>query len=465
MPELPEVETVKNVLIPIIKGQKIIKIDVLRASIISGNPETFINYLTNETFLDVDRIGKYLIIKLTNDKVLVSHLRMEGKYFDYLEEEKNSKYARVIFHLSNGHKLIYDDSRTFGKMIISDINNYRNIKELSKLGPEPFNADYKKIYQLVKNKNNPIKVTLLDQTVLTGLGNIYVDEVLFLSKINPCTLTKDITLKQWDEIIKNAKKVLLKAIDAGGSTIRSYHPGKGIDGNFQVQLLAYGKKDSPCPNCGHLFRFKKVGGRGTTYCSTCQPYIGKNIKVAIYGKMGSGKSTALNVFKTNNIPTISADDIVISLYQKIEVIQKINAMFSLNFVDKVNKDVLRQYLLSHPQDIKKLNRYIHPLVKKETERFLLEHKQGLVVSEVPLLFEGKMDHLFDVLIYINIDENAQNTHLDIRNNDQEKQTKVFNDKIDQKEKYADFVVNNNKDKAYLEKQIIDIINKLQGRLN
>ena len=167
MPELPEVETVKRVLEPIVKGRKIVKIDVLRATIVNNRAETFIPYFESEQFLSISRIGKFLIFHLTNDKVLISHLRMEGKYIELLENEDNTKYARVVFHLDNNHKLCYDDSRSFGRMIISNEKDYRNEKEIAKLGPEPFNvSNVDPILKQVRKVSLPIKTALLSQEII-----------------------------------------------------------------------------------------------------------------------------------------------------------------------------------------------------------------------------------------------------------------------------------------------------------
>ena len=237
MPELPEVETVKNVLIPIVKDKTIRKIDVNRKTIIQGDPEEFCSYFENEKFLDITRIGKFLIFHLTNSKVLISHLRMEGKYYEFNEDEKDSKYARVVFHLDNNKKLCYDDSRSFGIMIATSEDNYLKEKEIAKLGPEPFVIDdVSFLIKKSKNKQIPIKSNLLDQSLMTGLGNIYVDEVLYASKIHPLTPSHLIKKNEWEEIVKNAKEILNIAIEMGGSTIKSYHPGKDIDGNFQTRI-------------------------------------------------------------------------------------------------------------------------------------------------------------------------------------------------------------------------------------
>ena len=468
MPELPEVETVKNVITPIITNHTITKIDVLRKSIIKNKTvEEFVNGLEKEKFLSISRIGKFMIFHLSHDKVMISHLRMEGKYYEFDEKEDNSKYARVVFHLDNGKKLCYDDSRTFGMLKLSTEKDYLKEKDLAKLGKEPFIADPKELYQRCKKLNAPIKSTLLDQTLMTGLGNIYADEVCFACHLYPLTPAKEISSKKWEEIVKESIRILNEAIRLGGSTIKSYHPGKGIDGNFQTAIKAYGKKDEPCPNCGHLFRFMKVGGRGTTYCPNCQ-YTGmKPIKVAIYGKSGSGKSVVLDAFKKAGYPTISADDIVSSLYQKKDVIDKINKEFDFHFENGVDRDVLRNHLSANPKDVKKINNIVHPLVKKETEIFLHCQDKDIVISEVPLLFEAKMENMFDVLIAVDISKEKQIERLKGRNPKIASQIEKINSysKFEENKKKADFVINNNLDLNNLNKQVKEIINKLQYRLN
>ena len=468
MPELPEVETVKNVITPIVVNHKIISIDVLRKTIIKNdNIEEFVNGLIGETFLSLSRIGKFLIFHLSNDKVMISHLRMEGKYFDVLEEEDNSKYARVIFHLDNGHKVCYDDSRTFGLLKLSNEESYLKEKEIAQLGPEPFSANPKDIFNEVKKSSLPIKSTLLDQTLMTGLGNIYVDEVLYASKIHPLIPANKITLKEWDIIIDNSIRILNNAIKEGGSTIRSYHPGKGIDGNFQTNLKAYGKGGEKCPECGHYFRFIKVGGRGTTFCPNCQIRKGKQLSVAIYGRSGSGKSEVLSIFKENGYSTISSDDIVHDLYKRKDVIIKINTAFNLSFDKEIDRDILREYLKKNPKMVNKLNRIVHPLVKKEVERFLKEGKTPLLVVEVPLLFEAKMENMFDILLAVDVNEKVQLERLKKRNPDSALDIKKINSysKFDEYKEKADVVINNNSDLSSLNNTINKLINKWQSRLD
>ena len=465
MPELPEVETVKNVLVPIVTNRQILKIDVLRKGQIEGDIKEFISNLQGQTFLSVSRIGKYLIFHLTNDKVIISHLRMEGKYYELLESDDNSKYARVVFHLDNNHKLCYDDSRCFGILKLSSEKDWRNEEMIKKLGPEPFViTDIKAIYKKVKNIKKPIKTTLLDQTVMTGLGNIYVDETLFASGIHPLTPTNKVTFPEWEDIVSNAKVILCDAIKAGGSTIKSYHPGKDIDGNFQTRLKVYGKAGELCEKCHeHTYRFIKVGGRGTTFCPGCQKKVGAPITVAITGKIASGKSLVLDCFKEKGFDVLSSDEVVKELYQKEEVTRKIEKLLNIKFkgpiVDKVQ---LRNHLLTHEKDKRKLERLIHPLVGKEIDNFLSNSKSTIRVVEVPLLFEAKMDASFDVIIAVDVNEEKQIENLNTRDQASALYLKEINktNKFDENKNKASYLISNNGSRKEFINKINKVINEL-----
>ena len=469
MPELPEVETVKNVLIPIVKNRKILKIDVNRKTIIQGDPVAFCNYFEGETFLNITRIGKFLILHLTNDKVLISHLRMEGKYYELDETEPDSKYARVVFHLDNNKKLCYDDSRTFGIMIATNEKNYKKEKEIAKLGPEPFQIDdVSFLYEASKNKKLPIKTNLLDQSLMTGLGNIYADEVLYASKLHPLTPSYAISKNKWQEIVNNAKEILTTAISLGGSTIKSYHPGKDIDGNFQTRIKIYGKGGETCPICKSTYRFMKVGGRGTTFCPKCQLMMGKPQNIAITGKIASGKSTVLDSFKKRGYDTLSCDEVVKNLYQDKEVTTKIEKLLNVSFNDeKVNKDILRKHLIDNPKDKKILEKYVHDLVKKEVINFLNNSRSDIRVVEVPLLFEAKFDTLFDTIIVSDITNQKQDSLLRSREGNKSLDLKNINstNKIDENKNKATYLISNNSSKEDFIKQCEEVINKVISRLN
>lgn len=469
MPELPEVETVTKILAPIVNGNKIVKIDVLRKQTIIGDPQQFVNELTGETFLKISRIGKYIIFHLTNDKVIISHLRMEGKFYRYKENEENSYYSRVVFHLYNGEKLCYDDSRCFGILIYSNEENYRKEKEIAKLGPEPFDVtDVKPILKICKNKTIPIKAALLDQSIMCGIGNIYADEILFSCGINPLTSAKEIDELGWKNIVHAAQIILKKAIELGGSTIKSYHPGKDIDGKFQNNIQVYGKAGELCPICGSTLRFIKIGRRGTTFCPKCQIKYGSPITVALTGKIASGKSFALEQFKKAGFPTLSADDLVSKLYSREDVTNIIEKTLKIKFNNNiVDKKQLGKHLLLNPQDKKKLERIVFPLVRKQIELFLKNDKSDIRVVEVPLLFESGLDDLFDTIVVIDINKENQNERLYLREKEKALLLSEINktNKIDSNKGKATFLIENNASKQEFIKSIKDVIYKLKQSLN
>lgn len=273
MPELPEVETVRNVLKLWVKGKSIKSSSIFYDKVLENMVfDDFKIKIINQQIIDIERIGKYLLFIL-DDYVLLSHLRMEGKYYllnDEVIDEKIKKHQIISFLLDDGSTLVYHDVRKFGRMKLLNKDNYLEDVSLKKLGKEPFYASDKELYEKIKNSNKPIKELLLDQSVMAGLGNIYVDEVLFLSKIHPLKKGKEIKLKECANLIKNSIIVLNKAIELGGSTIRSYHSGNKVDGRFQNELNVYGKKGHHCSCCNTLIEKTIVGGRGTHYCPKCQ---------------------------------------------------------------------------------------------------------------------------------------------------------------------------------------------------
>ena len=270
MPELPEVETVKNGLLKKVQGRKITACKVLWDGIIAyPSPKEFVNNIANETIKDITRRGKFLVFELDN-YYLTSHLRMEGKYFIKPTKEPLSKHDHVIFTLDNKEELRYNDTRKFGKMHLTKKDELSK-SPISNLGKEPWDKDLTTDYLKKKlNKKKAIKTLLLDQSIIAGIGNIYADEILFLSKINPETNGCDLTNKNLKDIIENTRTILSKAIKMGGTTIHTYTAVDGITGRFQQELLVHGKKDLPCPNCNSKIIKTVVNTRGTYYCPKCQ---------------------------------------------------------------------------------------------------------------------------------------------------------------------------------------------------
>jgi len=267
MPELPEVQTVLDTLALKIKDKKIEAIDIRYQNIIVGNPTTFKKKLIGQHFRAFKRRGKYLLFEM-DDITLVSHLRMEGKYFILDESIPLSKHDHVIFYLDNGKQLRYNDVRKFGRMeLIDKSDDYRIFKNL---GPEPFSKDFNLKYcrQYLDNKKLPIKQVLLDQSFVAGIGNIYADEILYAMKVNPKTIANKLTDDNIKDLINSTSKILKKAIKAGGTTIRSYTSSLGVTGRFQLNLNVHTMKK--CKVCGSDIIKIVVGTRGTYYCPKCQ---------------------------------------------------------------------------------------------------------------------------------------------------------------------------------------------------
>lgn len=272
MPEMPEVETVRCGLNSQVKGRKITNVEIRYPDLITGDVNQFIEFVTDATITDVGRRAKFLLIHLNNGYTIISHLRMEGRYRISADPSAIDKHSHAIFTLDNGQKMIYNDVRKFGRMQLWNTDDLDNNKSLQKLGPEPLSKPF--TFALLKPRimrhHKDIKTVLLDQSVMSGLGNIYVDEVLWKAKIHPQTPSNHLSDTDIQNIIELSNQEMKKAIEAGGSTIRSYIDATGHKGNMQNSLKVYGKEGTPCPRCGTNIVKIKVSGRGTHFCPKCQ---------------------------------------------------------------------------------------------------------------------------------------------------------------------------------------------------
>lgn len=273
MPELPEVETVKRTLQHLIVGKTIEKVEIYWPKMIKKpvDSQQFAFLLKGETIQDIARRGKFLKFIL-NEYVLVSHLRMEGRYSVHDDANDINKHVHVIFTFTDGKQLRYQDVRKFGTMHLFPKGEEELSPPLSQLGVEPFSDSFtpEYLYKGLQKTTRTIKTTLLDQKNVVGLGNIYVDEALHKAGIHPLKSAKDVTEDEARILHNSIVQTLQEAVAQGGTTVRSYVNGAGDMGMFQQYLYVYGRKDEPCRHCGAPIEKMKVGGRGTHYCPNCQ---------------------------------------------------------------------------------------------------------------------------------------------------------------------------------------------------
>ena len=286
MPELPEVEIVRQSLSKKIIRKTIKKVIVRNRNLRVKVPINFKKFLENQKILNVDRFSKYLILFLSGRNILLIHLGMSGT-IHFLEQNKKNIFTNTSFYnspeLPTNHnhieiffdkfKLVYNDPRRFGFFeIIRDKKSFE--KRFEKLGPEPFNSKFSTnyIYNNLKNKKKNIKNFLLDQNFISGIGNIYASEILYLSKINPVKKGKSVNKTECKKIFKNTKLVLLNAIKRGGSSIRDFKDLSGKKGSFQKNFKVYQREGLKCKriNCKGIIQKKNILNRSTFFCAFCQ---------------------------------------------------------------------------------------------------------------------------------------------------------------------------------------------------
>ncbi|MGG0275415.1 DNA-formamidopyrimidine glycosylase [Bacillus rhizoplanae] len=273
MPELPEVENVRRTLEKLVKGKTIEEVIVTYPKLVKepDDAELFKEMLRGETIEEVGRRGKFLLIYVTR-YVIVSHLRMEGKYMLHEANDPVDKHTHVRFRFTDGTELRYKDVRKFGTMHLFEKGTELTVMPLADLGPEPFSGELTPAYlrERMQKTARKVKVVLLDQRIVVGLGNIYVDEVLFRSRIHPEREASSLTNEEFETLYKEIVTTLTEAVERGGSTIRTYMNSQGQIGSFQERFYVYGKKGEPCVTCGTALEKTVVGGRGTHYCPVCQ---------------------------------------------------------------------------------------------------------------------------------------------------------------------------------------------------
>ncbi|OPX90559.1 MAG: Formamidopyrimidine-DNA glycosylase [Pelotomaculum sp. PtaB.Bin104] len=273
MPELPEVETVRQTLQPKIAGLRFTDVQILLPKIIrSPEPEEFKEMLINKKILRVARRGKYLLLSLTGGMNLVSHLRMTGSLVYSRPEEPRSKYTHLVFGLDNGGELRFADMRQFGGLWLVPADAMDSLSGYKDLGVEPLGASFTTSYlkKELRHRHARIKPLLLDQTFIAGLGNIYTDEALHRARIHPERLASTLNPREVTRLHHAIQAVLKEGIAHRGTTVRDFIDGDGRSGSYQELLRVYNREGQTCGHCGKKIVRKKIGGRSSYYCPSCQ---------------------------------------------------------------------------------------------------------------------------------------------------------------------------------------------------
>lgn len=474
MPELPEVETVRRTLERQILNKKITGVEIYYDKIIENvTKEEFQAKLLNQTIRKIDRYGKYLLFIL-DDYTIVSHLRMEGKFFLKTSRDLLEKHEHVIFMLDDEISFRYHDTRKFGKMALlsttkkEQIMKYKSLSHLGKeANDETFTPD--ELFKIINKRNMPIKTALLDQEVICGLGNIYVDEVCFMSNLNPKTPSSLLTIEDASNILESSKKVLAKAIQAGGTTIRSYTSSLGVTGLFQLELFVHSKEKEPCPTCQTPIMKIKVGGRGTYFCPKCQQLKHKKV-IGITGSIATGKSTVTTYLQELGYTVIDADEIVKeekrknnSIYNAL-VNQFDRKILTSNF--EIDNQKLSQYIYESDGNRQNVNEIIHPIVKDVFRKLIFNTQESIIFISVPLLFEAHFEDLCDEIICVYADEDVEIERLMKRNNiSYEEAILKISKQAPQKEKCekANYIIDNSSKLCYTIEQVDKILRKVKNK--
>lgn len=275
MPELPEVETVRRGLVPVLEGHRLDRVQLRRADLRFPFPDGFGQRLTGRHVRSVGRRAKFLLITLDNGTILISHLGMSGSFRIYENNPPElDKHDHVVFVTSGGCEIRYNDPRRFGFMVLTSEHEISEHSMLAKIGPEPVfpGLDGAALAARLKGRNAPIKAALLDQSVIAGIGNIYACEALFAAGISPRRKAASVQGGRAEKLAAAIQSVLMKAIEAGGSSLKDHRQPSGELGYFQHSFQVYGRAGQACPGCGPEGLINQISqsGRSTFFCPRCQ---------------------------------------------------------------------------------------------------------------------------------------------------------------------------------------------------
>jgi formamidopyrimidine-DNA glycosylase len=290
MPELPEVETVRRGLLPVVEGHVLARVTARRGDLRVAFPSGFVERVTSRRVIRLRRRAKYLLLDLDSGETLIMHLGMSGRItvhgaraavkpgaFHHKAVGDGSgegKHDHVVFETEEGTRIVFTDHRRFGLMALALTSRLESEKLFEGLGPEPLDDAFTQavLSAALKGKRTPIKSALLDQRVVAGLGNIYACEALFRARISPKRLASTVSGERCRRLVPAIKAVLRAAIEAGGSSLRDYARANGELGDFQHHFAVYDREGEPCPGHDCPGKIKRIvqAGRSTFYCPSCQ---------------------------------------------------------------------------------------------------------------------------------------------------------------------------------------------------
>lgn len=275
MPELPEVELVARAVGAVVRGRRIVRAELHRAKLLrDATPEDFTPALSGATFTDATRRGKHILLAFDRPVILLVHLRMTGRFLYLTPEQDLPKHTHAVWYLDNEHRLIFVDPRQFGFMRLTTPDKLATVNELAQLAPEPLSKSFtaKSLYQTLQRSRRAIKETLLDQTRVTGLGNIYAAEALFLAGLHPQTVAADVPQSRVRRLHRAIVGVLSEAI-AHGSTMNvdpQNVEGSYYGGPYENHWRVYDRAGQPCGVCTTKVERIVQGNRSTYFCPRCQ---------------------------------------------------------------------------------------------------------------------------------------------------------------------------------------------------
>ncbi len=267
MPELPEVETIRTELLPWVLERQFVEINVLDSKLIQALPAGGLQGLVGQNVQGLDRRGKYLIFRLSNKQSLIIHLRMTGRLL--VTPGEADKYVRASFLFAGGMKLVFSDMRRLGVIyLVEDVGAV-----VGRLGVEPLSDSFtiELLLKLMRKHHIPVKVALLDQSIIAGIGNMYADEALFAAQVHPLVLTDELSVQQVQNLYYSIGSVLSSAIKSKGASIDTYVRPAGELGIAQIQFKVAHRKGELCSVCGTSIKRIMLRGRGSYFCPCCQP--------------------------------------------------------------------------------------------------------------------------------------------------------------------------------------------------